>query len=195
MNQLQRSSAGLLIGGGALMTALLVALLIDPASPALYGFFLAAPVTGLGVLGAALEGHGGNGRLARIAAWVAVAGGILVVVVGAYAIATNQLVLGTGVGSDDPMSLPFALTSTAWMLGSLGFAAALLRAGGGSRVGAWLVLSGTLLALILGSILGELAPDLSPLAALPFGVGWVVTGWNLRIAARTHPGVAQSMAR
>jgi hypothetical protein len=70
----------------------------------------------------------------------------------------------------------------------------LRQASVGLLVGAGLVLSGTMV-LILGSILGELAPDLSPLSALPSGIGWVITGWNLRIAVRARPGVAPSAVR
>ena len=43
-----RTHPALLIGGGALMTVLLLALTVAPSSPAIYGFFVVAPMIGGG---------------------------------------------------------------------------------------------------------------------------------------------------
>ena len=182
MSLFARMSPFLLVGGGALMVALLLAMTIDLESPAIYGFFVVAPAIGVGVLGALVVVGNGAGRLGRVSAWVAGLGGILLVIVGGYAIATNQFVVGAGVGGDDPLAVPFALTSMAWMVGSLGFALALVRSRMIPPLGGWLVLAGTVLAMGLGTLLGSIAPQLSPLSALLFGVGWAVVGWNTRAA-------------
>jgi hypothetical protein len=178
MALLARQSAGLLMVGGLLMTGLLLAMSVAPTSPAIYGFFAVAPAIGLGVLGLIAGVRPSAGPVAQVAAWVAALGGVAVVVVGAYAIATNQFVTGTG--GDDPLMIPFALTSTAWMVGSLGVALALLRIGAIPAVGAWLVLGGTITALVLGTVLASIAPAASPLSAVPFGLGWAVVGWSSR---------------
>ena len=68
------------------------------------------------------------------------------------------------------------------MVGSLGFALALVRSRMIPPLGGWLVLAGTVLAMGLGTLLGSIAPQLSPLSALLFGVGWAVVGWNTRAA-------------
>ena len=182
MSLVARLSPLLLMGGGAVMVALLLAMTIDPESPAIYGFFLVAPAIGVGVLGALMAAGEGAGRLGRVSAWVAALGGVLVVIVGGYAIATDQFVVGAGVAGDDPLAIPFMLTSTAWMVGSLGFAVALVRGRMIPPLGGWLILAGTVLAMGLGSLLGEIAPQLSPLSALVFGAGWAVVGWNTRAA-------------
>jgi hypothetical protein len=137
----------------------------------------------VGVLGALAAAGQGAGRLGRASAWVAGLGGILVVLVGGYAIATDQFVVGAGVADSDPLAVPFMLTSMAWMVGSLGFALALVRTRMIPPVGGWLVLAGTVLAIGLGTLLGTIAPQLSPLSAVLFGVGWAVVGWNIRAAA------------
>lgn len=180
MSLLARSSSSVLILGGALMTVLLAVMTVAPASPAIYGFFVVAPAIGIGVLGARLVAGGGAGRFGRFSAWIAALGGIMVVFVGGYAIVTNQFSAGVGAGSDDPLAIPFMLTSMAWMLGSLGFALALVRSGTIPALGGWLVLLGTVTAIVLGTLLGSIAPELSPLTALPFGIGWSVVGLQLR---------------
>ncbi len=180
MSLVARMSPPLLVGGGALMVALLLAMTVDLESPAIYGFFVVAPAIGVGVLGALVVAGDRAGRLGRVSAWVAGLGGILVVVVGAYAIATGQFVVGAGVGADDPLAIPFMLTSMAWMVGSLGFAFALVRSRMIPPLGGWLVLAGTVLAIGLGTLLGAIAPQLSQLSALLFGIGWAVVGWNTR---------------
>lgn len=182
MSLVARMSPLLLLGGGAAMVALLVAMTIDPLSPAIYGFFVVAPAIGLGVLGSLLSADDGAGALGRTSAWVAALGGITVVIVGGYAIATDQFMAGAGMAGDDPLAVPFMLTSMAWMVGSLGFALALVRTGMIPPLGGWLVLAGTALAIGLGTLLGSIAPQLSPLSAVLFGVGWAVVGWNTRRA-------------
>lgn len=185
MAPVARTSPLLLAGGGAVMVALLLAMTIDPESPAIYGFFVVAPAIGVGVLGAHVAAGENAGRLGRVSAWLAGIGGILVVIVGSYAIATGQFVVGAGVGDDDPLAIPFMLTSSAWMVGSLGFALALVRSRMIPPLGGWLVLAGTVLAIGLGTLLGVIAPELSPLSAVLFGVGWCVVGWNTRAAGWT----------
>jgi len=174
MDALARSGGYLVIAGGGLMVALLVVLAASPTGPAIYAFFLVTVLLGLGVLGLAVQPGARIGRFGQVSAWAAALGGLAVVVVGAYAIGTNQF--STDIGGDDPLGPLFALTSTAWMFGSLGFAIALLRAGAIPPLGAWLVLAGTISAIVVGSLAATSYPALSYLSAVPFGAGWVLIG-------------------
>jgi len=180
MRVLPQVSSPLLVLGGGLMALLLLVMAVAPTAPALYGFFVVAPAIGIGAFGATLGAGASAGRLARASAWVAALGGVAVVAVGLYAITTDQLTTSAGVGDDDPLAIPFMLTSMAWMLGSLGVALALARGGTIPARGGWLVLAGTASAIVLGTLLGVVAPALSALSALPFAIGWVVVGWDTR---------------
>lgn len=186
MDVLARSSSGLQLFGGLLMAVLLLIMTVAPAAPAIYGFFVVAPVIGLGALGAMHAAQASAGRLGRASGWLAAAGGIAVVIVGVFAIATGQFSPSAGLGDDDPLAIPFMVTSMSWMVGSLGVAVAMVRSRSIPARGAWLVLAGTLSAITLGTILGLLAPELSALSALPFALGWMVVGWDSRRA----PGLA-----
>jgi hypothetical protein len=183
MATLARLGPTLLIGGGSLMALLLLAMVVAPGSAAIFGFFLVAPAMGLGVLGLAAAAPGGLGRIGAGAAWLGAIGGVAVTVVGLDAIATDRFVTGVGI-EDDPMAIPFVLTSMSWMVGSLGVALALVRGRAVRPVGAWLVLGGTVSAMVLGTILGEVAPGLSALSALPFALGWAVLGRDLAAGRR-----------
>lgn len=184
MDVLARSSSGLQLFGGALMAVLLLIMTVVPTAPAIYGFFVVAPVIGLGALGATHAAKAGAGRLGRVSGWAAATGGIAVVIVGAYAIGTGQFSATAGLGDDDPLAIPFMVTSMSWMVGSLGVAVAMVRSRAIPARGAWLVLAGTVGAITIGTILGVLAPQLSPLSALPYALGWLVVGWDGRRAPR-----------
>lgn len=170
-----RTGGYLVMAGGGLMVALLVVLAAAPTSPAIYLFFLVTVLLGLGVLGLALQPGAHIGRFGQVSAWAAALGGLAVVVVGAYAIGTNQFSTDP-MGGDDPLGPLFAVTSSAWMFGSLGVAIALLRARAIPAVGPWLVLAGTISAFVVGSLAATSYPALSYLSAVPFGLGWVVIG-------------------
>lgn len=184
MGALARSSSVLQLSGGILMAVLLLIMTTVPAAPAIYGFFVVAPLIGLGALGAMLVAPASAGRLGRVSGWAAAAGGTAVVVVGIFAIATGQFSASAGLGDDDPLAIPFMVTSMSWMIGSLGVAVAMVRRHAIPARGAWLVLVGTVSAITLGTVLGLLAPQLSPLSALPFALGWMVVGWDGRRAPR-----------
>jgi hypothetical protein len=180
MRVLAQVSAPLLVLGGGLMAALLLIMALAPTAPALYGFFVVAPAIGLGALGATLGAGASAGRLGRVSGWVAAVGGVAVVTLSLYAVATGQFAASAGLADDDPLAIPFMLTSMAWMLGSLGVALALVRGGAIPSRGAWLVLAGTATAIVLGTLLAMVAPALSALSALPFAVGWMVVGRDSR---------------
>lgn len=197
MMVLSRWSPALLILGGALMTVLIVALAMDPASPALYGFLLVAPVIGIGAFGALVGDRDGadrgTGLLGRVSALLALLGGVSVALLGTYAVATGQFLLNASVGEGDPLTGPFMVTSMAWMLGAFGVALAMIRSRAVPPLGGWLVLVGTASAIVVGTILASVAPALSALSPAPFGLGWVVVGWQMRDArpaTPTQPGAA-----
>jgi len=174
MDALARSARYLLMAGGVLMVALEVILAASPASSAIYGFFLVTVLLGLGVLGTAVHLGERLGRSGRVSAWVAAIGGMGIVVLGAYAIGTDQFVTDTG--ANDPLGPVFAVTSMAWMLGSVGFAIVLLRARAIPALAAWLVVAGMISAVVVGSLAATSYPALSYLSAVPFGLGWILVG-------------------
>lgn len=181
----QLSSAALVVGGGV-MSALLVVMTVAPQAPVLYGFLVIAPAIGVGCLAVAPRSGGRVARIGRWSAWLAAAGGVAVLLVGLLAIATDRFSATAGVGEDDPMAIPFMVTSMLWMIGSLGLAVSLVRGRPAGAAGPWLVLVGSLCAIVLGTILGALAPELAALSAVPFAIGWMVVGWSTRGAAVAH---------
>jgi hypothetical protein len=172
-----------LIGGGGLMAVLLVAMTLAPQAPLLPAFLVIAPAIGVGSLAAASTSAGRIARIGRGSAWLAAAGGVAVALVGVYAIVTARFSAAAGLAGDDPMAIPFMLTSMAWMVGSLGLALSLVLERPRASAGPWLLLIGSLSAIVLGSILAAIAPELAALSALPFALGWMVVGGSLRMTA------------
>ncbi|MBI2776705.1 MAG: hypothetical protein HYX57_05490 [Chloroflexi bacterium] len=183
-------SSLLLTFGGTVMALLLIAMSVAPSVPAVYGFLLVAPAVGLGALGLVQSGGSGVGRLGRVSGWITGIGAIAVLAVALYAIATDQF--ASTLGAADPLAMAFATASMAWMIGGVGVALAMWRVRSVSARGAWLILAGTVSAIVLGTLLDPIAPALSPLSALPFAIGWLLVGWGARGNAPRSMGASRS---
>lgn len=190
MRTLAGVSSLLLTFGGTVMALLLIAMSVAPSVPAVYGFLLVAPAVGLGALGLVQSGGSGVGRLGRVSGWITAIGAIAVLAVALYAIATDQF--ASTLGEADPLAMAFATASMAWMIGGVGVALAMWRARSVSTRGAWLILAGTVSAIVLGTLLDPIAPALSPLSALPFAIGWLLVGWGARGNAPRSMGASRS---
>jgi len=178
METLARWAGYLAIVGGGLMVVVTVATTVDPDSPIWFVFFLVPILLGAAVLGFEQRTRAATGQLGRASAWLSAAGVVALLLVFAYAIATG------GVSTDDtydPASDPFTpfwiATAVAWFVGNLGYAAALIRAKALSPIGAWLVVAGAIVGIVVSAVLGENLPTYVYLLFALFGLGWIVVGY------------------
>jgi len=183
MDTLARWAAYLAIAGGAVMSVVVVIVAFAPNSAAWNVLFIAVALLGAATLGLYLRAGSAVGQLGRVSAWVSALGALGLVLVGAYAFATNQLdTSGTG---NDPLLPLWLVTSLAWFLGALGFAGALIRGRALAPIGAWLVLAGAVVGLVVSVAGGSNPPPQVYLVFLLFGVGWILLGYA---AMRQAPG-------
>src|SRR3989304_3070038 len=122
MDTLARWAGYLTIAGGALMALILVVLTVSPDSPVTYAFIAVIPLLGAGVLGLYQRTGSAVGQLGRGSAWLSALGGLGLLLVAAYAIATNQL--DSGQTGPDPLWPFWIVTFGAWMGGNVGVAGA-----------------------------------------------------------------------
>jgi len=177
MKTLARWAGYLAIAGGAVMVVMLVLVVItDPAtSPAWNLLWVVVALLGAGVLGLYEQTRSAVGQLGRVSAWVSALGGLGLLLVAAYAIATNQL--DSGQTGPDPLWPFWIVTFGAWMGGNVGFAVALIRGRSLSSLGAWLVLAGAVIGLAASFFGGANPPAALILVFVLFGIGWIVLGY------------------
>ena len=175
MDMLGRWAGYLAIAGGAVMTVALVIVTFSPTSDAWNTLFIVVALLGAGVLGLYERTKSAVGQLGRVSAWVSALGALGLVLVGAYAIATNQY--STDPTAVDPLMPLWIVTSLAWLGGNIGFALALIRAPALSRSGAWLVLAGAIVGVAASILGGQNPPPALFLVFILFGVGWIVLGY------------------
>jgi hypothetical protein len=178
MKMLARWAGYLAVGGGALFAVMLVLVVItDPAtSPAWNLFWVVVALLGAGVLGLYERTRSAVGQLGQVSAWLSALGALSLLLVAAYAIATNQLSYDPS-ASPDPLWPFWLVTFGAWLVGTIGFAVALIRARSLSRLGAWLVVAGAVVGLG-GSLLGGENPPAALLLLFAlFGIGWIIVGY------------------
>lgn len=179
MEALARWGAYMAMAGGGLFVVVLVIVAFSPTSPMWYGFFVGIVLLGAAVVGLYRQTRPATGRLGWASAWLSGLGTIAVVLFAGYAVATGEI--GSMQAENPPMTPALAMgiaASTAWLVGNLGFAIALIRSRTLSRLGAWLVLAGAFVA-VAAAPLGN-APALVTLVGLLFGLmplGWVVIGY------------------
>lgn len=153
METIARWSSWLAIAGGALMVFLIAITTYDPTSPAWNAFFLVVLLFGAAVLGFESHTRAATGNLGRWSAWL-----------------SNY---DTYNPATDPLNPFWIVTTAAFLLGNLGFAVALIRAKAISSIGAWLVLAGAIVGLMVTA--GLNIPNLFFAA---FGIGWIVVGYQ-----------------
>jgi len=175
MKTLARWAGYLAIAGGAVMVVMLVLVVItNPAtSPAWNLFWVVVALLGAGVLGLYERTRSTVGQLGQVSAWVSAFGGLGLLLVGVYAVATNQL--DSGQTGADPLWPFWMVTFGAWLVGNVGFAVALIRARSLSVIGAWLVVVGAVLGVAVSVFGGDNTPLL--LVFVLFGAGWIVLGY------------------
>ena len=174
MDALARWAGWLAVAGGALLAVMLVLVVItNPAtSPAWNLFWVVVALLGAGVLGLAERARSAVGQLGQVSAWISAFGGLGLLLVAAYAIATNQL--SSGQTGPDRLWPFWIVTFGSWLGGSVGFAVALIRARSLSVLCAWLVVVGAVVGVAV-SVFGGDSTALVLVFAL-FGVGWIVLG-------------------
>ena len=175
MDTLARWAGYLVIAGGAVMTVVMVIVTFSPTSDAWNALFITVALLGAGVLGLYERTRNAVGQLGRVSAWLSALGALGLLLVGAYAIATNQFT--TDPTAVDPLTPLWIVTSLAWLGGSLGFAVALIRARTLSLPGAWLVVAGAVAGVAASILGGQNPPPALFLVFVLFGVGWIVLGY------------------
>ena len=180
---LARWAGYLALAGGALLLVLVVIVAFDPASPAWWAFFAVVVLLGAAALGLWQHVRAATGQLGMWAAWLSAIGAVGLLVVFAYAVATNQMnydpaAVEAADGSSYPLAPLWMVTAGAWFVGNLGFAVALIRARLFSPIGGWLVAAGALVGLAVTAVLGANVPPAAMLLFALFGVGWMVIGYG-----------------
>jgi len=178
MNLLARWAGYLAIAGGAVMVVMLFLVVItNPAtSPAWNLLWAVVASLGAGVLGLYERTKSAVGRLGRVSAWLSALGALGLLIVAAYAIATNQLNTDPN-APPDPLWPFWIITFGAWLGGNVVFAVALIRARALSLSGAWLVLAGAVAGVAASILGGSNPPPALFLVFVLFGVGWVMLGY------------------
>lgn len=178
METLARWAGYLAIAGGVITAALVVITTVDPESPAWFAFFLVVLLLGAAVLGFEKRTRPTTAQLGRAAAWLSAIGALALLGVFAYAAASGGISTeGEYSPADDPLTPFWVVTAAAWFVGNIGFAVALIRGRALSAIGAWLVLAGALIGLLLTAVLGENLPAAVFLLFGLFGIGWIVIGY------------------
>src|SRR3972149_10403713 len=139
MKTLARWAGYLAIAGGAVMVVMLVLVVItNPVtSPAWNLFWVVVALLGAGVRGLYERTRSTVGQLGQVSAWVSAFGGLGLLLVGVYAVATNQL--DSGQTRAGPLWPVWVVTFGARVGGGGGGAVALIRGRSLSGVGAWRV--------------------------------------------------------
>ena len=180
METLARWAAYLAMAGGALFTIILIITAVSPTSPVWYGFFVGIVLLGAAVAGLYWQTRPATGRLGWASAWLSGLGAVVLVPVAAYGIATGEF---STTQQNPPLTPVLAIgiaASTAWLIGNLGFAVALIRARTPWRLGAWLVLAGAGVAVATTPLYGVTDPTITLVTTLLFGlmpIGWIVVGY------------------
>lgn len=175
MGMLARWAGYLAIAGGTTMTLILVIVSVDPESAVWNLFFVVVALLGAATVGLAERTKGTLGPLGWRSAWVSALGALGLLLVGAYAIASNQY--STGATGSDPLTPVWIVVSLAWLIGSLGFAVALIGARALSPLGAWLVLAGAVFGTAASIVAGENPPSALYLVFVVFAGGWIMLGY------------------
>ena len=178
MDMLARWAGYLAIAGGGLIAVVVIIVTMDAESPAWFAFFLVILLLGGAVLGLERRTRVTTGPFGRWSAWLSVGGVLALLGVFAYAAATGGLSSEAAYDpATDPLTPLWIATAAAWFLGNIGYAVALLRGRALSAIGAWLVLGGAVIGLIVTAVLGENLPPAVTLLFGVFGLGWMFIGW------------------
>lgn len=186
MHTLSRGAGLLAITGGAVMVVMLVLVVFtEPAtSPAWNLLWVVVALLGAGVLGLYERTRNTVGQLGRVSAWVSAFGALGLLLVAAYAIATDQL--DTGQNAPNPLWPFWIITFSAWLGGNIVYALALIRAQSLPSLGAWLVVAGAALGLAGSLVGGENPPAALLLLFVLFGIGWILLGQAAMRQRRTE---------
>ena len=203
MEALARWAGYLAIVGGAIAVVVIAITAYDPNSGSWYGFFLVVALLGAALPGLRVRTKVATGQLGRASAWLSAIGALALLIAFGYAAAASQATSGSADPASDPLAPVWLVSAVAWFIGNIGFAVALLRARVLSSIGAWLVLAGAVVGLVVSAVLGENLPPAVMLLFGLFGIGWIVIGYAaVRPTARagmqgqelsrpgTGPGVA-----
>jgi hypothetical protein len=165
-------------------TVWVIATLIQVAAPLSYawiGFIASAPVIGAAALGLQHQFGARTGRLGRWGA-VATAGGSVALI--ATLVVT---VLTVPYATDTPPSPVVLVVSVVslllWLVGSLVFALALVRAKAVSPIAGWLIVLGAAFGAVVPFVAGQQPPSFIFLPMALYGVGWVLVGYAARTTA------------
>lgn len=165
-------------------TVWVIATLIQVAAPLSYawiGFIASAPVIGGAALGLQHQFGARTGRLGRWGAAATAGGSVALVAILLVTLLTVPYATDT---PPSPVVLVGSVVSLLlWLVGSLVFALALLRAKAISPIAGWLVVLGAAFGVVLPFVGGPQMPSFIFLPMALYGLGWVLVGSAARTTA------------
>lgn len=187
MSTLARFAGPLALLAGTLWV---IATLIQVAAPVSYawiGFIASAPLVGGAALGLQHQFGARTGRLGRWGAAATAGGSVALIAILLVTLLTGPYATGT---PPSPVVLVGSVVSfLLWLVGSLVFALALVRAKAISPIAGWLIVLGAAfggvlsLAGAVGAFAGQQPPPFIFLPMVLYGVGWVLVGYAARTTA------------
>jgi hypothetical protein len=146
-----------------------------------YGLFIGIVLLGAAVPGLYWRTRPATGRLGLASALFSGLGALAIAGVAAYLIGTGRISAEQQNLPEGPPTLVGIGASIVWLVGNLGFAVALIRRRALPPRGAWLILAGAFVPVVLTPFVGEDSPAvLTQGLTLVFGlvpVGWILLGY------------------
>lgn len=166
-------------------TVWVIATLIQVAAPLSYawiGLIASAPLVGGAALGLQHQFGARTGRLGRWGAAATAGGSVALIAILLVTVLTVPYATGT---PPSPVVLAVSVGSfLLWLVGSLVFALALVRAKAVSPIAGWLIVLGAAFVVVLFlASAGQQPPSFIFLPMALFGVGWVLVGYAARTTA------------
>lgn len=165
-------------------TVWVIAILIQVAAPLSYawiGLIASTLLVGGAALGLQHQFGARTGRLGRWGAAATAGGSVALIAI----LSVTVFTVPSSAATPPPPVLQAAsiVSFLLWLVGSLVFALALVRAKAISPIAGWLIVLGAAFGVVLSLAAGQQPPSFIFLPLVLYGVGWVLVGYAARTTA------------